>query len=122
MSDVEGGGTVAPLVALDSDLPEPQNGATPVSDQPTPAELEATGAETVSVEFEGQTYVMPAVPDELDGDTFDAIEAYNLSAALKGLLGPDQWSAFKATKPKVKHYKGLLNTWGEAVGVNAQGG
>lgn len=121
MSDVGSGGPVAPTVAPDTDLPEPQNGATPVSD-PTPAQIEAEGAETVQVEHNGESYTFPALVDELDGDAYDAFEDQRYSRGLRVVLSDEDWDRFKATKPKLKEYRALVNAWMAAVGVTSAGG
>lgn len=87
---------------------------------PTPAEAEMT-AETVTVDHGGRTYELPASLDDVDGDVLDAIDNEKLSHALQGLLGPDQWAAFKATKPKVRDYGELFDLFAEKVGLYSLG-
>lgn len=85
-----------------------------------PTELEATNAETVDVEYEGNTYTFPASLDEADGDVIDAIDEQKMSKALRGLLG-DQWDAFKATRPKVKDYGSLFEAYAKRIGLSTAG-
>lgn len=83
---------------------------------PTPAEAEMT-AETVTVDFGGQTFTMPASLDDADGDVIDAIDDQKLSHALQGLLGPEQWAAFKKTRPKVRDYGELFEAYAQKIGL-----
>lgn len=84
---------------------------------PTPAEAEMT-AETVTVDYGGRTFTLPASLDDVDGDVLDAIDDQKLSHALQGLLGPEQWAAFKATKPKVRDYGELFEAFAAKVGLD----
>lgn len=85
-----------------------------------PTQIEATNAESVDVDYEGNTYTFPASLDEADGDVIDAIDEQKMSRALRGLLG-DQWSTFKATKPKVKDYGGLFDAYAKRIGLSSSG-
>lgn len=88
---------------------------------PTPVELEATGAETVQVDYAGQSYTFPASLDIVDGDVIDAIDDMKLSHALKGLLSVEDWARFKATKPLLKHYGEFFDAFASAIGLGTAG-
>lgn len=87
----------------------------------TPAQIEATGAATVDIEYAGKTYKFPASMDDADGDVLDAIDDQKFSHALKGLLGDDGWTAFKAAKPKVRDYEGLFSAYAKKIGLVSAG-
>jgi hypothetical protein len=86
-----------------------------------PAELEVGAAETTEVKYGGAVYVFPASLDDADGDVLDAIDNKAISHALRGLLGPAGWAAFKTTKPRVKHYGELFEMYAQAIGLGSAG-
>lgn len=90
-------------------------------DDPTAPQLEAEGAITVDVTYQGAVYAMPADPDDVDGDVVDAMDDGKGSRALRALLGPEQWARFKATKPKARDYGALIQAWAEAAGAQSPG-
>lgn len=92
-----------------------------MSDAPAPVEADADGIETVDIEHEGETYTLPTDIADLDGDIAEALEANKLTIGLRLLMGPEQWKRFKATKPKVRDYAGIIDKWGEATGLGRQG-
>lgn len=120
MTDVGGGGSVAPALTPDISPSEPQNGATQVSD-PTPAQLEAEGADTVAVVYQDETYTFPLSLDDLDGDVLEAYDERKMSVLLKAMMSPADWARFKATKPKVKDYPALFEAYAIAAGYENSG-
>jgi hypothetical protein len=96
-------------------------GAKTPQDHKPPAQREADGDETVSVDYAGQSYVMPASLDDADGDVLDAIDDQHISYALRALLGDKQWDRFKANKPKVRDYNGLFESYAKATGLDSAG-
>lgn len=90
-----------------------------MSEDKTPAQVEADGDETVTVQYAGHTYTMPSNFDDLDGDFLDSYETGRVSGSLKSLLGKDQWATFKATSPKIRDYKALWNEWARATGFSS---
>lgn len=84
----------------------------------TPAEREALGHSTVSIEYGGNTYTMPASFDELDGSVLEQLEDGKAYKTMKQLLGREQWKTFQATKPKVKHFTELFELWAEKAGLD----
>lgn len=87
----------------------------------TPIEVEASGEDTVKVEYRDGFYVFPASLDDADGDVIDAVDDQKLSHALRGLMSDDDWNAFKATKPKVRDYNGLFEAYAQAIGLGTVG-
>ena len=53
---------------------------------------------TVSVEWGEQTFTVPA-QSAWPVDVWEALEDGRMVSALRGMLGPAQWKAFKATRP-----------------------
>lgn len=86
-----------------------------------PVEAEATGVESVEVEYAGHTYEMPGSLDDCDADVLEAIDAQKLSVAIRALLGPAQYAAFKAGKPKVRDFGGLFDAYAERIGLGSTG-
>jgi hypothetical protein len=81
----------------------------------SPVVAEATG-QSISFDFEGTEYTIPNAEDW----PFEVIEAFEAGAAaaiLRGLLGPAQYGAFKATKPTVSTATRLVVALQKAVGV-----
>lgn len=87
----------------------------------TPIEVEATGVETVIIEFAGKSYTFPANIEDADGDVVDAVDDQKISHALRGLLSTTEWAAFKATKPKVRDYAALFEQYAKAIGLVSSG-
>lgn len=90
--------------------------------KPTPAEIEATGVETLNLDFKGETYVLPAARRDAPLELAEALEADEMTGALRALLGPDQWARFKATKPTIGDRNDLFNAWVETIGLGSTGG
>lgn len=85
-----------------------------------PAQIEAEAA-TVEVKYGDGVYIFPASLDDADGDVIDAIDDQKLSHALRGLLSPGDWRAFKATRPKVRDYAGLFDSFAKTIGLETVG-
>lgn len=84
-------------------------------------QAEAEGTETVTVDYQGRKYELPASLDDADGDVLDAIDNQKLSHALRGLLDDAQWASFKTTKPKVRDYAGLFEAYAKVIGLGTAG-
>lgn len=93
-----------------------------MSKEPTPAEVEATGIETVTVTHKGIDYVLPAARRDAPLELAEAIEADEMTAAVRALLGDEQWAAFKATKPTIGDRNDLFDKWVAAIGLGSTGG
>lgn len=92
-----------------------------MTDTTDTVQAEATGAETVNIEYGGNTYTVPAAIDDYDGDVVDAMDDQKLSHAIRGILGDDQWERFKASKPKVSAYGEFIEAWTKAIGLDSLG-
>lgn len=75
---------------------------------------EATG-QAISVEYDGETYEVPPTM-EWDLDVLEALEEGQIVRAVRGLLGEEQYSQFKATKRTVKDLNSLFETIGQSAG------
>ncbi len=67
-----------------------------------PAAVEASGDATMSIEYEGDTYTVPATVDDWDIEALEAAERGQPAALLNAVLGPAQYAAFKRAHPKVR--------------------
>lgn len=85
----------------------------------TPVQAEAEDIETVDIEYAGNTYTFPVDIADVDGDVAEALESNRLTIGLKGLMTPDDWKRFKATKPKVRDYGALIDLWAKAAGLSS---
>lgn len=85
------------------------------------AQTEAEGADTMQVVYKDVTYTFGADPDDLDGAIIEALDDQKLSHALKAMLSDDDWLKFKATKPRVRDYAGLIDAWATAAGHGTAG-
>ncbi|MEV0823852.1 hypothetical protein [Nonomuraea rubra] len=68
------------------------------------------------VEHNGVTYTVPT-PMDWDADALDLLEAGRVTAALRLILGDDQYEQFRATKPKLRDAAGLMDAIGAAGGT-----
>ncbi|WP_433434503.1 hypothetical protein [Nonomuraea sp. CA-141351] len=68
------------------------------------------------VEYNGVTYTVPT-PMEWDADVLDFIEAGRVTAALRLILGDEQYEQFRETKPKLRQAAELVELIGSAAGT-----
>lgn len=69
-----------------------------MSEPMTPAQVEASGVDTIEVEYLGDRYTMPATADDWDIEALELFQSGRSVAAVGLLMGTKQYSAFK-----VKH-------------------
>lgn len=86
-----------------------------------PVEIEVSGVDMVKVEYLGNIYSFPASLEDAEGDVLDAVDDMKLSHALRGLLSDEDWTAFKATKPKVRDYSELFDAYARTIGLGSTG-
>lgn len=85
----------ASALAIPDTAPVPQ-------DRKSPAQREAENVRTVTVQWEGLTFVIPADPDSWDFWTvLEPLSANNIPQGLLGLLGPEQSMRLRAARPKL---------------------
>lgn len=88
----------------------------------TGAQLEATGEETITLEFAGISFVLPASLGDADGDVLKHLELGRMANAVEALVDDAAtWRRFRATKPKGKHYRELLDLYLARIGHGSAG-
>lgn len=85
------------------------------------AEREALGIETVSVEFDGETYVIPADPLDWELPTTEAFEQGKAITAIRGLFGPQQYRQLMSKGYRNRQFQELFNLLAEAGGFEIAG-
>ena len=88
---------------------------------PTPPEAEATAADTVTVEYGGHDYTVPASVDDWPIDALEAAEKGSPTGVLGRVLGAEQYAAFKARNGKVRDLRAMSERIAEASGFNELG-
>lgn len=87
-----------------------------------PAQVEVDGDETVTLEWGGHTYEVPASLEDCDIEVLEAFEAGKAAAAVSGVLGRAQWAQLKArSKPKVRDLADLMDKVAEVYGFQGSG-
>lgn len=81
----------------------------------TPIELEATG-KTATVTFKGIEYTIPASRNEVDIEVMELLEANQTTAALRVLLGAEQYAIFR-NGAKVPDIFDMLTAIQEVLGL-----
>lgn len=76
---------------------------------------------TMPIEWDGHTYTVLKDTDEWPVDITEAFEDGRASTAIRGLLGPAQWKAFKATKPTNRDLGQLFQEIAQAYGFESSG-
>ncbi|MFF7408701.1 hypothetical protein [Streptomyces lydicus] len=80
-----------------------------------PTKNDALG-KVVVVEFNGETYAVPSA-DDWDIDVLEAIDESRMTAALRALLGDEQYTKFRATNKKVRDLGEFFQAAGKKVGA-----
>lgn len=80
-----------------------------------PTKNDATGKPHL-VEFNGDTYEVPPAED-WDLTVLEAIDENRLTAALRALLGDDQYATFRAKNTKVRDLGAFFEVAGKKVGA-----
>lgn len=84
-------------------------------------EAEAKGIETMTLEYGGHGYQIPATVDDWPIEALEAAEAGLPSALMRGVLGPAQYAAFKARHSTVKDLRNMSELVAQTSGFNALG-
>ncbi len=61
-----------------------------------PAELEATGVDTVEVKFRDEVFTFPATMDDAPLSTLRSFDDKEYSYVVEGLIGKEQWERLLA--------------------------
>lgn len=88
---------------------------------PTAPQVEASGADTTTIEFQGNSYVVPATPDHWDFSTLELFENGKAIAATEAILGAEQFATFKSTQPKVRDFNELMDLLAQRYGFESSG-
>lgn len=88
---------------------------------PTAPQVEASDADTITIEFQGISFVLPATPDKWAFTTLELFESGKNVAATEAILGAEQYAAFKATNPTVGDFNELMNELAKRYGFESSG-
>lgn len=86
----------------------------------TPAQREAEGAETVTVDWDGVPVTIPGSPDAMDLDALEAFESGKAVSAIKAMVGPKAFNQLRVEYQKANGRKPVVGDLGrlmEAVAV-----
>ena len=75
-------------------MPRPTTIKAVVDEEPDPG----PSSRIVTIDYEGETYTFDA--DAVTIDTLEDFENQKYIAAIRAILGPDQWADYKARHPK----------------------
>lgn len=81
-----------PQTVAAADVYRPTSFVDPARPQPTPAQVEAEGIETIDVQWRGQTFTVPAASDDWPIAVTLAFERGQGALALHTLLGPRRFA------------------------------
>jgi hypothetical protein len=90
-------------------------------------QAEATGADTITVEWDGVPVTLPAKPDDWDLETLEAFEQGKAATAVRGVLGSSYDSVLGAfqkrhgRKPKVRDLESFMQAFASAYGFESPG-
>ena len=84
--------------------------------KPALAEEAAEGFATLL--FDGDAYTLPASQEDVSLDFLQAYEDNQLLAALKALIGPEQYAKFRTTHKTVGDLTRFMKAAGERMGGN----
>lgn len=94
----------------------------------SPAQREAEGDPTTTVDWDGVTVAIPASPDDMDLDALEAFEGGKAVAALRAMIGSkgyDQlrrdYESTNGRKPKVSDLGRLMDGIAGAYGFESKG-
>lgn len=78
----------------------------------TPAQREAEGTETVTVDWDGVPVTVPGSVENLDLDALDAFESGKAVAAIKAMVGPKAYDKLRADYQKANGRKPVVGDLG----------
>lgn len=94
---------------------------TPQDHQKPAAQREAENAETVVVTHADLKFTIAADVADWDVDALEAFEDGKAAAAVRAVLGPQQWAEFKKTKPKTRDLAAVSDAIASAMGFETAG-
>lgn len=86
-------------------------------DHKSPAQAEAEGIETFTIEFHGLDLAFPADFDDWPVESMLAFEEGRSAGALRGALGPKQWASLMAMNPLKRDINDLFEQLNEYMGA-----
>lgn len=86
-----------------------------------PAEIEASGADTVTVTYGGHAYTIPATVDDWSIDALELAERGQPARLLNAVLGPDQYAQFKSRHSKVRELREMSDQIARVSGFGSAG-
>jgi len=86
-----------------------------------PAEREALGIETETVEYDGEEYTIPADPMDWSLPVTQAFEDGKVLTAIRGLLGPDQYRTLLGKGYTNRRFSELFELLAKAGGFETAG-
>ena len=94
---------------------------TPQDHRKPAAQLEAEGVPTVDIVWRDHTFTIGSDADDYPVEVVLAFEDGHNVTALRGLLGPEQWATFMATKPVRRDISALFDTINTVLGYGSVG-
>ena len=82
---------------------------------------EAEGIDTVTVEFDGEEYTIPADPLDWDLTVTEAFELGRAITAVRGLLGPEQFATVTRKRYTNRKFGELFDLLAKAGGFDDSG-
>jgi hypothetical protein len=79
------------------------------------------GYDTVDVEYDGETYTIPADPLDWPFEAQEALDGRQATKLLRALLGPDQYQTFQSKGYRTRHFNDFSNLIAEAGGFKKSG-
>ena len=84
------------------------------------AALKAEAVQTeLTVEFRGDTYTLPKDVEDWSLEAYEAFEDGKPVAALRGVLGPEQWAKVKAHGLRVRDLEEVADVFFGAIGLSS---
>lgn len=94
----------------------------------TPAQVEAEGDDTVTVDWDGVPVTVPASAEDLDLDAIEAFETGKAVTALRAMVGSKEYDRLRADyakanghRPKVADLGNLMTEIAKAYGFDTAG-
>lgn len=84
-------------------------------------QAEAEGDAVTVVKWRGEEFTVAADADDWPVELLVAFEDGKVAAAVRGALGPSQWSAFMRTRPRTRDLAELYDVIATALGLDDSG-
>lgn len=104
-----------PKVVIPAGVKKPQDHKKPA------AQIEAEGAPTIDITWQGHTFTIDADTDNWLVEVTQAYEDGKGASMIRGVLGPKQYAEFMATRPRNKQLNELGEIIAKALGLTSAG-